>query len=341
MSFWSVCPGPTWFQAIESLNPCRADSSYGTCSSDLSRWPRGTILPPGLRLILLSTKHADAIASLLKDHFSIYPRCRISLTRDRILQGFFLDGWIGVGIMTLEKQLVGCVLSKPLGRLKMPHETLSQSGLVDYFCVHTAYRKQGLVKVMLDELVVQTAKQGRHVHMFLKEGFPLWKLPPLYTSSYLARRRGIPGESKEYFGSMGIGTHGRIESYTHSEYLPLTRFAANLPYELSGDSELFVFTYRGHTTFLCVTDLHHRTVPEGHTIGEISWVLPKTAEVPLAHQRMAVETCVDCSRFDILLLDAKLPHDSKKGWQKDAPFSWYVFNYNPGAFFRVRPYWIV
>lgn len=299
------------------------------------------MLPRGLRLILLTSKHAEQMALLLKDQFTIYPRCRISLTKDRIHQGFFLDGWIGVGVMSVDKQLVGCVISKPLGRLKMPHETLDQSGLVEYFCIHTTYRKQGLVSCMLDELIVQTAKQGRLVHAFLKEGFPLWRVPPLYTSSYIARRRGTVGEFKEFFGSMGIGTRGHIESYTHSDYLPLKKFAANLPSQLSGDSELFAFTYKGHTTFLCVTDLHHRTVPEGHTIGEISWVLPKTAEVPLSHQRLAVETCVDSSKFDILLLDTKLPHDSKKGWQKDAPFSWYLFNYNPGAFFTARPFWII
>ena len=102
-----------------------------------------------------------------------------------------------------------------------------------------------------------------------------------------------------------------------------------------------MLNYKGHTVFVCLTNLHHRTVPEGHTIGELSWVLPQTAEVPLAIQKLAVETCVDCSSYDIVLMDSKNPHDTKKSWRKDATYSWYIFNYNPGAFFSVKPFWIV
>ena len=193
---------------------------------------------------------------------------------------------------------------------------------------------------MLDELMKITAQKERLVHIFLKEGFPIWSLPPLYTSRYIARYREQAGQGKDYFGSMGICNHGYIETYTHSDFLPLTKFAANLPYELNGDSELFGFNYRGHDVYLCMTDLHHCSVPSGKKIGELSWMLPKTIEVPLSIQRLAVETCIDSSKFDIVLVDWNIPHDRKRSWLKDAPFSWYIFNYNPGSFFNVKPFWI-
>ena len=243
--------------------------------------------------------------------------------------------------MTADKQLIACCISKPLGQLKFPHETVSQGGIVDYFCVHANYRKQGFAAFLLDELVFSTAQQDRLVHIFLKEGFPLWNIPPLYHSQYISRRRGSAGTYKEYFGSQGIALHQAIKHYSHAEYLPLTKFAANLPSHLNGDSELFVFNYKGHSVFLCLTDLHHRTVPEGYTIGEIAWVLPQTIEVPLSIQKLAVETCVDSSTFDIVLMDIKIPHMSRKGWQKDATYSWYLFNYNPGGFFSTKPFWIL
>lgn len=340
MSFWAEFPGPHWSDCIESLNPCAA-VSYGLCSPHIGLSPRRCQLPKGLRFIPLLPRHAKQLETFLKEEFSIYPRCKISLTEARIQSGFLQDKWIGVGVFTLEKTLVGCCVSKSLGKLKLAHETLKESGMVDYFCIHHEYRKQGLASALLEELVLQTARQKRYTHIFMKEGFPLWKLPPLYTSQYIVRQKGLPGESKEYFGPMGIGLHGHIESYTHADYLPLRNFLANLPYELNGDSELYSFSYKGHSVFLCMTDLHHRTAPEGHRVGELAWMLPQTAEVPVDIQKLAVETCVDNGKFEIVLMDKSIPHDSKQAWKKDAVYSYYIFNYNPGSFFTTKPFLIL
>jgi len=340
MSFWADSPGPTWWDCIESLNPC-IQSPYGISRSNLHRKPRSKKMPRGLALVQLNPNHAERLAAFLREHFVLYPRSRISLTKERIYAGLSKEQWIGVGVFTADKQLVGCCISKPLGRMKFSHEMLEQGGVVDYFCVHRDYRKQGLATCMLQELVFQTAQKERDVHIFLKEGFPLWNLPPLYHSQYISRRKGDPGVFKEQFGSQGIELHTPILQYTHADFFPLRNIVGNLPYELSGDSELFGFNYKGHDVYLCMTDLHHCSVPEGHTIGELSWILPKTIEVPLSIQRLAVETCVDCSKFDIVIMDSKIPHDSKKPWGKDATYSWYIFNYNPGEFFKVKPFWIL
>lgn len=340
MSFWSHHPGPSWFSCIESLNPC-SQTSYGICAQNVLQRQRIVTLPSLYRSTPLSSKHALIMEVFLKEHFVLYPRCKLVLSQDRIRQGFDQDGWIGVGIWNIDKQMIGCCVSKPLGRMKFSHETVSQGGIVDYYCVHTNYRKQGIASFMLEELMVLTAKKERFVHIFLKEGFPLWKLPPLYFSQYITRSRQTPGPGKDYFSSQGIGLHSYIANYSHADFLPLTRFAANLPYELNGDSELSVFNYKGYVVFLCMTNLHHRTVPEGKTVGELAWAFPQTPEVPLSVQRLAVETCVDCSPYDIVLMDQSIPHDKKKGWTKDATFSWYIFNYNPGSFFNVKPFWIL
>lgn len=340
MSFWADSPGPTWWDCVESLNPC-IQSPYGISRSDLSRKPRSKMIPRGLALVLLNPKHAEKMCSFLKENFVLYPRSRISLTKERIYAGLLNHQWIGVAVFTADKQMVGCCVSKPLGKMKFTHEVVDQGGVVDYFCVHRDYRKQGLATCMLQELTYQTAQKQRDVHIFLKEGFPLWNLPPLYHSQYISRRTDVPGDEKEYCGSQGIEFNTPIVQYTHADYFPLRKFAANLPSSLSGDSELFGFNYKGHDVYLCMTDLHHCSVPEGDTIGELSWILPKTIEVPLSIQRLAVETCVDSSRFDIVIMDSKIPHDTRRPWGKDATYSWYIFNYNPGEFFKVKPFWIL
>lgn len=325
---------------MESLNPCvRPD--FGICRTNLLTKARTTSLSKAFRIVHLTGKHASDMEVFLAEHYSVYPRSQIALSRDRIQAGFDRDAWIGVGVYRLDKTIIGCCVSKPLGRMKFSHETLEQGGLVEYFCVHKLYRNNGIASRLLDELVVQTAKQGRMVHCFLKEGFPLLRLPPLYTSYYIVRQRMLPTEFKEYLSPSGIALQTPIRSYSHADFLPLARFAANLPPKLTGDSELLVFNFRGHTVFLCMTDIHHRTNPDGHSLGELSWFLPQTAEVPLSVQQLAIETCVDCGKFDIVLMDARFPHDQKQRWKKDASFSWYLYNYNPGEFFSAKPFWIL
>lgn len=340
MSFWSQFPGPHWSDCIESFNPC-SGPQFGIQDQLIASKPRRCRLPPGFVCVTLLPRHAKLVEPFLRDQFSIYPRCKLVLSQSRIEQGFLLEDWIGVGVFTSDKKLIGCCISKPLGRLKVSHEVLPNSGLVDYFCVHQTYRKHGIASAMLEQLVHETARHQRFVHFFLKEGFPLWKLPPLYTSQYISRGKKPIGDAVEYIGSMGIGLLTPIQKYSHAEYLPLTKFVANLPYQLNGDSELYSFNYRGHSIFLCVTNLHHRTVPEGHKIAELTWMLPQTVEVPLQIQKLAVETCVDFCSFDIVLLDKNIPHDTKQGWVKDAGYSWYIFNYNPGSFFTTKPFFIL
>lgn len=341
MSFWKQSPGPSWWDCIESLNPC-VQAPYGLCSNSLVQKKRIHMLSSEFVSTPLSVKHAGDLEIFLKHHFSVYTSCRITLSKERIRQGFQQDNWIGIGVFTSKRELVGCCISKPLGRMKFSHEVLSQGGIVDYFCVHTNYRRNGIASYMLEELVYLTAKQERVVHVFLKEGFPILSLPPLYTGRYVVRKkqRCLMEDGKEHIGSLGIGLHSHIQEYSHADYLPLKRFVANLPWQLSGDSELFAFNYKGHVVFLCMTDLHHRTVPQGFKVGELAWMLPQTAEVPLTIQRLAVETCVDMSKFDIVLMDSSLPHETNR-WQKDATFSWYIFNYNPGGFFSMKPFFIL
>lgn len=341
MSFWKEFPGPTWWDCIESFNPCSTKEKYGVCHVNLTAKPRTTRLPKAFRKVILHEKHATELEGFLSEHFSLYPRCKISLSKDRIFQGFHQEEWLGIGVYLMDKTMIGCCISKPLGRLKFPHQTFEQGGIVDYFCVHSKYRKNGIASYMLDELVHLTAKKERTIHCFLKEGFPLLSLPPLYASRYIARRRGYVGEGKDYLHKLNIGLHSPIMSYSHADYFPISKYVANLPHQFTGDSELYSFQYRGHNVFMCITNLHHKTVPEEFTLGELSWILPQTIEVPLAIQQLAVETCIDSSGYDILLMDQRIPHDTKKEWQRDASFSWYLYNYNPGEFFHVKPFWIL
>ncbi len=340
MSFWSSSPGPTWLQCIDTMNPC-IPTPYGLCKENLWSIANEGSLPAGLSFVVLSAGLADELELFLRKHFNPFSGSRMTLTKERIKRGFLLDDWVGVGVKTLDGLLVGSCVSKPLGALKFPNEIIQQGGLIDYLCVHQEYRRKGLTNAMIRELGRYILPKERLVHFFLKEGFPLLKLPPVWYSHYIARRRVSSRMNIEHLGKENIALRVPIQRFGHADFLPLRNFVANLPYQLSEDSELYSYNYKGHCVMLCITDLHHVTVPSGLKLGELLWIVPGSAEVPESVQRLAVETLVDSCKYDIVLMDGNLPHDPKTGWWKDTSYSWYCYNYNPGGFFKMKPYFIL
>ena len=292
------------------------------------------------RLKELTELDAKEIEILLQNHYQTFPRSKLFLPASRIADGFLYDGWIAIGVYEGLK-LIGCVISRDLGTLQIKENPISKAGLVDFFCVDTAWRKKGVASLLLEALVSFTAKRKRLVHIFQKEGMPLTPIPPIWQSQYLWRRKNLPTSSAEYLGKEGIQTRTHIKRFSYTSTIP-SNSISSIPHHLSGDSELYSFNYKGHSMNLCITNTFHRSVPEGWKIGEILWILPNTYEsVPVNIQEMAVEALVDNCGYEILLIDKTLPHQTNKGWHSDSPYGYYLFNYNPGHFFSLKPYFVL
>jgi GNAT superfamily N-acetyltransferase len=337
MSFWSHSPGPTWFHWFQSLFSCQ-EGDIGLCHPFLDKLPKHIHCPSGTRIQPLTELNATDIETLLQNHYQTFPRSKLYLSRQRISEGFLYDAWIGVGVYAGLK-LIGCAISRSLGTLQIKENPVPNTGLVDFFCVETSWRKKGIASLLLQELVALTAKQKRFVHVFQKEGMPLSPIPPIWQSQYLWRKKTLPTSSADYLGKEGIQTRVHIKSFNYASAISYNTLSS-IPNQLSGDSELYSYNYKGYSMNLCVTNTFHRSVPEGWRIGEILWILPN-GPVPLTIQEMAVEALVDMCGYEILLIDKTLPHQSKKGWQTDSPYGYYLFNYNPGHFFSFKPYFVL
>ena len=338
MSFWSQSPGPFWSHWFQSIFPCSTQDT-GMLNEALVQQPRVRKPPSGTRLQELTELNASDIETLLKEHYQTFPRSKIFLSSARIREGFLYDGWLAVGVYTGLK-LIGCAISRDLGTLHVRGDEIPRAGLVDFFCVAETWRKKGIASLLLQELVYLTAKKKRLVHVFQKEGLPLSPLPPVWQSHYIWRRRGLPDESKGYIGKEPIATRSHVRSFNYAGFIPYGSSIGSIPHQLSGDSEIYSFVYKGYVMNLCVTDTFHRSVPEGWKIGEISWILPKD-NVPQNIQELAVEALADNCGYEILLMDASLPHKKTRGWQKDSPYGYYLFNYNPGMFFSLKPFFVL
>ncbi len=338
MSFWSYSPGPHWSHFVSSLLSCW-ESDIGLLNPFLDKVPSRLSAPPGTRVQELSELNTVEIETLLHNHYQTFTKSKIVLPAKRIREGFLFDGWIGVGMYSGLK-LIACCISRDLGTVQVKSNDIPRVGLVDFFCVETSWRKKGVASFLLQEFVRICAKKQRLVHLFQKEGLPLSPLPPVWQSHYIWRRKGIPGSSVESIGKEGIATRTPIRNFSYASALPYASCISSIPKQLTGDSELYSFNSKGFVVTLCLTNTFHSSVPEGLKIGEVSWILPH-GTVPIEIQKLAVEALVDTCGYEVLLMDASIPHQTEKGWQKDAPYGYYLFNYNPGHFFSLKPYFVL
>ena len=300
--FWSASVGPTWYHWLYSLNPFGERVNPGVLSKTLRSKQCKQTAPPGVRGFLLTERDTDEIHQLLNTHFQLQARCRFMISADRIRRGL-KNGWIVVGLRDREKELVACVVSKPASSY------IGEAGIIDYFCVAALWRKKGLGSYLLQEILRYTMEEKRYVHFFLKEGYPLFALPPLYSSKYIHR---LPVERGGY----------KATQVMSNEY---------------EDSQIYLYSEKGYTVKVCVINQYHFSVPEGWKLGELSWI-KCDATTPLDLQKKAVETVVDQCGYNLVLMDTRIPHDTGYKWKQDSAYSWYVFNYNPVTFYTQKSF---
>jgi GNAT superfamily N-acetyltransferase len=319
MSFWKSSPGPHWLDFIRTYIPF-LEQRTGVIDRNIVNKERPITLPDDCYSIVLTANKSKEICALLRDEYKMFERSRIVLQDERIRMGLLMDEWIGVGVMCASRErLIGCCFSRSIGRVRG-----EEAGVVDFFCVHKGWRSKGIASFMLQELVHLTASAGRLVHFFMKEGLPVSPLPPIWMSQYVCRQRGLPNETGQHIYLVSSNPPTGLSVYG----------ITNLP-RIFKDSRIYGFIYNGHTVIMCLTDLFHRSLPQGWTMGEITWVY--APDVPMDIQQMAVEAMVDHCIYDLVFLDITLPRDTNKPWKEDSIYCWYMFNYQPGKFFSQHP----
>ncbi len=317
MSFWKQSPGPFWSHTLGGL----------LLKSEEPHIFKDSFEKPSFSYLVLGKEHLPDIHSLLTHHFTLYPRSKVSLTREQLNDFIEKEKCLAIGIY-FNLSLAGVLISRPLGFLMMGAKSVDnqQIGLIDFFCVHEKHRKKGIGSKLLHAMTYECAQRGYVAHLFLKEGMPLTTLPPLYSSSYVWRPRKVPAP---------VNLSNFIRPAVE---LPRDCSFWNAPSAVHHTKvyECFAFT---PPIFVAVNPMFHKAEPGGQTMGEISWVWYNPQKGTHADEkvRRVVETVVDSfAEYDMLFMDSALPHDSTV-WMKDALFSYYCWNLHPGTFFKSRP----
>ena len=314
MSFWNQSPGPSWSHYMKSLwNGEQPPSIF-----------RDTFPKPAFSYSLIQSTDCSSIVWFLRDHYSIYPRSKVSLTEDSLRNAIVEQGWIGIAIR-FRTVVAGCVFLRPLGYLMAGTKTIENQKalLVDFFCVNKPLRKTGIGSKLLHACVYEGSQRGYNVFFFVKEGLPHLLCPPLRTSTYIWRPRTVPMPMnlKEFVKIVPSLPHP-----TDLWTLPESPSSARI-YQCSAPTS-------NPPIYVCVTDMYHRSLPDGKTMGEILWVWHDTTKGTHDAQRIqrVVETVVDMVPYDLVFCDKSIPHDVRL-WTTDATYSWYAFNLHPSRFF--------
>lgn len=317
MSFWKQSPGPFWSHTFGSL--------FST--PETPHILKEIFEKPSFPYTLLTKEHIPDISNLLTQHYTMYPRSKLSLTKEQLSDFIEKEKCVAIGIY-FNLSLVGVLVSRPLGFLMMGTKSIEnqQIGLIDFFCVNEKHRKKGVGSKLLHAMAYECAQRGYVAHLFLKEGMPLTYLPPLYSSQYIWRPRKKPAP---------VNLSNFLRPATE---LPRDSPFWNAPHAVHHTKVFECFAFQP-PIFVGVTDLFHKTDPEGFTMGEISWVWYNAKKGKHTDDKLVriVETVVDSfSEYDMLFMDSSYPHDSSI-WTSDALFSYYVWNFHPGIFFKTRP----
>jgi len=184
--------------------------------------------------------------------------------------------------------------------------------VIDCFCVHPSKRGSGLATQLLATLHAYTNEQGLRYSLFLKEGRPLPKTEPLYSSHYVFRRLNgdLKGSLSPQLASALVRTYRQL----HPDTLWL--------YDIHNTNQYWLFWKEGlEWILLCVQDAF-----QTHQKGRIGWMTACFASEPM--RSTPFEQLVNGAPYDWLWMDRVWLPEGSIGWTEDGPFHWYPYQWS-------------
>lgn len=343
MSFWKQSPGPHWKEAFTSLFKHGNDLPfiYRTNKVEL---PISS--DPSITIQSCSASQMNEYATFLQTHFKITEKSKCCISAERLQTGL-QQGWICAGAFTQNSQLVGTVISRPLGTLfflnrsrgiKYGTHSFPSTDLIDFFCIAPAYQKKRIGSDLLHFIDAASTQYGRQIHCFTKEISPLWAIPPVYTSHYIYR---INSEYVQHHSPPPSLHKNQMAVLAARKTLIDTNTIAFQPTGSDLDTTIYYRDLPTGRVYVAIVDLHHRAKSRdlyGGPLGEILWTWADSEFLSQNEMVDAVESICKLVPYEVILADKNLPHFEGGSWHKDVPYFVYLYNFNPHHFFTVKPW---
>lgn len=219
------------------------------------------------------------------------PTSRCCIPEDRIRRSHSAAHW-DIYIVRRGGEVIGSLVRRWVFGFHVKEAYLPKAGVIDFFCVHPAWKKKGVGRTLLSLVHTVTARPGPP-HLMLWESY-LPSIPPMSAGVYW-RKECVVGKRERLAEVEERAIWERIREgrpiwseYKHSEDLHF---------------------YATPSGYIVIWNTWHRRIPQGDAIGI---VLASTGDF-------------SPSPFGLLLADTKY-----EGWDFNGPFQWGLYNMNTG-----------
>jgi hypothetical protein len=316
MAFWKDNPcSPSWIQFTQdwwSSHPPKLLETHST--------PRPHLAPPSGVIVRQASKPQDLypLPEFWGRWFSISSKARCVIPLQHVLKGFSGGQWTIWIAFKPTGEVVGTLVRRWIKGVQVGPAYWEKAGIIDYFCVHPAYRKKGLGRYLLC-LLHNTTPAPIPPHFFLLEGVQL-SIPPLLSGFFFSYQR-----SKQSPGGIGSVIKGinAIKVTSQEDQKKIWNSCVKGMYvksSVSSNSTEETTFWRVSNGAVIIQDTFHKSVPEGDSIGI---VLASTSASAVNEFALAED-----SPWGVLLVPQSSPFTPSLGphWTLDSPFQWIGYN---------------
>ena len=290
MGFWTNNPcSPTWFGIL---------SSWFTGHPPVLLELHPPMIPMhSIRGCTFGKANAQDISQLPEFWEFWFSTSRCTVPESRIRSAVEKGTW-DIFVARDGTRVIGTLVRRWVNGLHIKGAYLPRAGIIDFLCVHPAWKKKGICRSLL-YLVQNMTSRPLPPHLMLWESY-IPAIPPAIIGSYWKREcvigkreRLTEDEERVIWNTMKEG-RSIWSDYTRSEDMHI--------YAVGGGAIVLWNTW-------------HRRVPQG---DYIAIVLACSSEA-------AMGDFVKCSPFGLLLGDTQY-----EGWVSNGGFQWGIYNMNTG-----------
>ena len=256
---------------------------------------------PGLTLRKGTPTDAQSLSEFWERWYTISSKSRCCIPATIIRDNIQKNRW-DIWILTRNDThtLVGSIIRRVIKGLHIQKAVWPTAGVVDFFCIHPAWRKKGLGHQLLASI------QNSHTtvpppHLILWEGLRV-DIPPLSIGALWMKRcvsQGVAARIVKGQEAVDAWRNCTAKMTIWSDY--------------TESSEVLIWSVKSGNVITWNT--FHRSIPDGSPI-----------EIILAYSSKEAVDEYTKSFQGVLLSDTWFD-----GWTFDSPFQWIAYNLNPGS----------
>jgi N-acetylglutamate synthase-like GNAT family acetyltransferase len=301
-SFWreTLC-APTWTSYLESWL-----YSYPSKLIDNSNHLLKVSLPQGFVLRQATAADVEQLPEFWTRYFSDSTRCIVPLLHIQKK----LSSWT-ILVVVKEEIVIGSLVRRLITNLHMREVVWKSAGVIDYFCIHPAYRKRGIGRSLLSAIHNMTEKPIQP-HLMLLEGVQT-RIPPCAAGVFVSKRCQHTNLAIREV----VEGHQAIWAKCVKDCLVKSDWIGGAPGSAEGKE---VSLWQIGDSYFAIWNTFHHSIPDGARIGII---LGYTGDL----EKVAATVG---HGFGVLLLGVSVADSIGHSWSMDSPFQWISYNTNNG-----------